>query len=256
MPYNAKKRRQYYQANKDEILEKQRQYSAAQLAADPERIRKREREKRRRQRLDPETRDRYNQQAREYRARNAEEIRQRKRAAYAANKNKMRQYRAANREKIQQWGMRQRHGPNADVAFARMWDKQSGCCYLCGRQMEVPQAAGKSSLASTAPAVDHDHRCCPPEKSCDLCRRGLACCRCNTLIGLAGDDPDLLCRIAENLRPALTVMNGRLACMPEQLQLDLPALAGCPQPFRRRQRVQGVCRPHVIHPRVDRRRRR
>ena len=36
--------------------------------------------------------------------------------------------------------------------------------------------------------IDHDHSCCPKEYSCESCRRGILCVRCNTAIGLFGDN--------------------------------------------------------------------
>ena len=41
-----------------------------------------------------------------------------------------------------------------------------------------------------------------PEVPCPSCRRGLAHIRCNTLLGMAGDDPARLRRIAANLAKA------------------------------------------------------
>lgn len=38
--------------------------------------------------------------------------------------------------------------------------------------------------------IDHDHSCCPKEYSCKDCRRGILCVRCNTAIGLFGDNVD------------------------------------------------------------------
>lgn len=68
-----------------------------------------------------------------------------------------------------------------------LWVLQEGKCYLC--QNPLPSNIRKVH-------VDHDHRCCGPVRSCELCLRGLACDRCNWIIGLAGEDPELLKRIA------------------------------------------------------------
>lgn len=45
--------------------------------------------------------------------------------------------------------------------------------------------------------VDHDHRCCPGERSCGKCVRGLVCHTHNVAIGMLDDDPVLLRRAAE-----------------------------------------------------------
>lgn len=68
-----------------------------------------------------------------------------------------------------------------------LWVLQEGKCYLC--QNPLPSNIRKVH-------VDHDHRCCGPVRSCQLCLRGLACDRCNWIIGLAGEDPEPLKRIA------------------------------------------------------------
>ena len=41
-------------------------------------------------------------------------------------------------------------------------------------------------------AIDHDHGCCPERTACDKCRRGLLCTNCNTLLGSAHDDVEIL----------------------------------------------------------------
>jgi hypothetical protein len=99
----------------------------------------------------------------------------------------VKQWRDENREQWLASRAAARHGADFAADYETMWAEQDGCCYLCGEPL-----AGKVN-------VDHDHSCCPPGKSCRLCRRGLACTRCNTLVGLAGDDPTLLRRIAANL---------------------------------------------------------
>jgi hypothetical protein len=78
------------------------------------------------------------------------------------------------------------------------WDEmlaaQNGCCYLC----EEPIDTG-----NTLPIhVDHDRSCCPTDRSCGTCIRGLTHQKCNQGIGQFGDDPDRMERIAANLREA------------------------------------------------------
>lgn len=123
-----------------------------------------------------EVRARANESAREYRERNK----------YRIN-NDRRQRRS------QEW-----HGGKG--TRETLWKQQDGLCYLCERPL------GPDLMA----VVEHDHRCCPPNKSCPTCRRGLACGPCNRIIGFAQDDPDLLERIAANLRPAVAAVTARL----------------------------------------------
>jgi Recombination endonuclease VII len=90
-----------------------------------------------------------------------------------------------------------------------LWREQGGRCYLC--KQEIPREDA---------VLEHDHRCCPRLKFCDLCVRGVACQRCNHVVGHAGDDPDRLELIARNLRAKLAEVDERLAAKPEQLTLE------------------------------------
>lgn len=45
--------------------------------------------------------------------------------------------------------------------------------------------------------IDHDHRCCPDNKACSLCFRGLLCGKCNTGIGQFNEDIVRLSRAIE-----------------------------------------------------------
>lgn len=58
--------------------------------------------------------------------------------------------------------------------YKQILDNQAGVCGLCGK---TPDQEGKSL------AVDHDHSCCPGNRSCGACIRGLLCTRCNLAVG-------------------------------------------------------------------------
>lgn len=60
-------------------------------------------------------------------------------------------------------------------------------CSVCNASESVAKRKDAQLLA-----VDHDHSCCPGNKSCGLCVRGLLCQRCNLFIGQAKDSPELL----------------------------------------------------------------
>lgn len=101
-------------------------------------------------------------------------------------------------ERARQTGLRlaRAHGITSETV-AKMLAAQDGCCYLCDEPV-----TGK-------PCVDHDHRCCPQGRSCVLCRRGIACDRCNRLIGHVGESPELLRLIADRLEEADEMLQAR-----------------------------------------------
>lgn len=151
-------------------------------------------------------------------------VRQQRHAYYEANRERLlaanRRWHAENRayraESNQLWRLQnraertdkerqRRHGPDGAEAFAQMWQEQAGRCYLCDKSVVIEEMH-----------MDHDHRCCPKNKSCRRCRRGLACKLCNVLIGDAGDDPALLRKIADRLEAARVLVTERLADKPVQ----------------------------------------
>jgi hypothetical protein len=93
-----------------------------------------------------------------------------------------------------------------------MWQAQNGCCYLCGEELDPK---------TEAVHLDHDHSCCPPIRSCRTCRRGLTHRRCNVAIGLAGDDPARLRRMADALEAAQLAFRQRQATSGAGEQLTL-----------------------------------
>lgn len=63
---------------------------------------------------------------------------------------------------------------------------QDGCA-ICG----TTDPGGKGWM------VDHDRSCCPGDRSCAACRRGILCHGCNTALGYAADDAARLRRMAD-----------------------------------------------------------
>lgn len=86
--------------------------------------------------------------------------------------------------------------------WAESWAAQDGRCYLC----REPFSSNPRQVQ-----IDHDHSCCPQGQSCRICRRGLACGRCNLLIGQLNDSPALLRRIADALEAANLAVEQRKA---------------------------------------------
>lgn len=70
---------------------------------------------------------------------------------------------------------------------------QGGGCAVCGKT----EAANGRMLA-----VDHDHGCCPSQKTCGECVRGLLCSLCNLQLGNVGDDIAHLDALVTYLRSA------------------------------------------------------
>lgn len=67
--------------------------------------------------------------------------------------------------------------------YNEIFSEQKGCCGVCGKH----QSEMKQSLV-----VDHDHQ--------TSVVRGLLCNKCNFMLGLANDDPDILMLGADYLK--------------------------------------------------------
>jgi len=66
--------------------------------------------------------------------------------------------------------------------YEEMLTAQDGVCAICG---SLP-------LPGVSLCVDHDHRCCPGEKTCGRCLRKLLCTPCNLVIGYAYESVSIL----------------------------------------------------------------
>lgn len=195
--------RKYREAHPDRVKESQRKY--------------RERNK-----------DKVRESRRRYREEHKEQIREYNKRAHAANPEKYREWtrrwRERNPEKALEYNRRRaplrepmatNHGKDWREAFTALWDTQGGRCYLCGE--ELPEYMRRDKGGDVV--FDHDHRCCPRRRSCSVCRRGLACDRCNRLVGFAADSPELLRRVADALEAARAVVAERLQGHPRQEEL-------------------------------------
>lgn len=111
-----------------------------------------------------------------------------------------------------QWAkiLRYYHGLRPEQ-WQAMYDEQDGNCYLCER----PLPPSRQHIH-----IEHDHACCPDNRTCRFCRRGLACFDCNHAIARLGEDPQRMRLVADNLERAKAVTTARLMTKPAQLFMD------------------------------------
>jgi hypothetical protein len=102
-----------------------------------------------------------------WRKKNAKRLRQKEREAYAKNP-----------RPSQSATMKYKYGITYDE-YDLLLEKQGGGCGICGSK--IPGGRGRFH-------IDHDHSCCPTEKTCGKCVRGLLCAHCNTKLGMLESD--------------------------------------------------------------------
>jgi Recombination endonuclease VII len=79
--------------------------------------------------------------------------------------------------------------------YLRKSEKQNHVCMICG----LPETCVTHGTLSHL-CIDHDHSCCPGNKSCGNCVRDLICRRCNAILGRVNDDIELLEKVIQYLR--------------------------------------------------------
>lgn len=80
-----------------------------------------------------------------------------------------------------------------------MLELQNFACGACEEPFDMDDAGSGGRRMGNYPRVDHDHRCCPGNRSCGKCVRGLLCYGCNVAAGLLGDDSDQVLKLAAYL---------------------------------------------------------
>ena len=89
-------------------------------------------------------------------------------------------------EYMRQYNLARKYGLTVKRA-QEIYDEQDGLCAICDEELN-----GKY-------AVDHDHACCPGERTCGECLRGLLCRSCNQGLGHFKDSVAALNRAAHYL---------------------------------------------------------
>lgn len=74
---------------------------------------------------------------------------------------------------------------------------QGGVCAICG--------SAESKHHSPLLKIDHNRSCCPKDRSCGKCVRGLLCSNCNRGLGMFGDNPAVLRAASDYLEQGATV---------------------------------------------------
>lgn len=100
------------------------------------------------------------------------------------NADAVRKYRVDNRQKSYRQELVRKHGLDPEW-FDEQVQRQENSCLGCKREFQ-------SGHKQTAPHVDHCHE---TQKV-----RGILCNRCNTVLGLCRDDPELLLTLSGYLR--------------------------------------------------------
>lgn len=84
----------------------------------------------------------------------------------------------------------------APSQYDQMLEEQRGLCAIC---LNPERQVNKKTGEPLALSVDHDRACCPGDRSCGQCIRGLTCRNCNVMLGMARDDSTVLRAAADYL---------------------------------------------------------
>jgi hypothetical protein len=87
--------------------------------------------------------------------------------------------------------------------YNEQFEKQKGLCAICERpEVEIHPKTGQIARLAT----DHNHACCPGDKSCGKCVRGLICAKCNQCLHQV-EEVENWCEKATNYLASYTLSN-------------------------------------------------
>jgi hypothetical protein len=166
-------------------------------------------------------RSRYNanlgherRRSRDYYTNNRESVLERR--SSQENRQRYLDWKARNPDGLWAQWLKKTHGMEPAQWWA-MWEEQDGKCYIC----DIPLPEDRSNVS-----IDHDHSCCGDRNSCRYCRRGLTHQRCNTWIGMLGEDIALMRRALDNFERARAQTQALIMSKPEQPELPLRLVSG------------------------------
>ena len=90
-------------------------------------------------------------------------------------------YNKKTKQATKEYMFKRRHGITPEQVLNLV--EEQGGCKIC--KATEPGGTGYWH-------VDHDHKCCGDRFSCDNCRRGILCNRCNLMLGMAKDSKEIL----------------------------------------------------------------
>jgi len=89
------------------------------------------------------------------------------------------EYARRRKESGRKWYLKSMYNLTQDD-YEKLYRTNDSKCWICSKEVNYYLH------------VDHDHSCCAGEKSCGNCVRGLLCHSCNSLLGHAKDDKQIL----------------------------------------------------------------
>lgn len=127
---------------------------------------------------------------RRYHARNRDKQRVMMKKYYENNKDKWPDYETVKAKQApgtRRWyAIKSRYGLTKNQ-YLDLLESQNSVCACCEKAYDKYD-------------IDHDHACCPGDRSCGKCVRGIICHGCNCALGYIKEDPETVKRMLKYLK--------------------------------------------------------